>query len=286
MTNPLRNKIEAICAVEFDGRQYILSASWAICARVIIAFHHSRRLARACKRCLLYSLYWIPPFLLFATFCSLALFIFAFTNILSTSEVPSICVSVFLGAMPLLFIKDLYDKELERHKTLLLQRETYESSISSITFLLKDCLAFCSIQLREGDREPFRCEENFNDYMESIEGCSPHFPPDCNITRLTTELTKKYASLETSMSQTRFIDVNNCSLGYNFFLSHEDIRGLEQAANERDEELLKKSAKGIVCSSFHIFASLRRPWRYPKDIDTNKKTTQWLLSHCIRSDNT
>lgn len=185
----------------------------------------------------------VPPLLLFATFCSLALFVFAFTNILSTSEVPSICASVFLGAIPLLFIKDLYDKELERHKTLLLKRETYESSISSITSLLNDCLAFCSIQLRGGDREPFKCEENFNDYMESIEGCSPHFPPDCNITRLTTELTKKYASLETSMSRTRFIDINDCSLDYNFFLSYEDIRGLEQAANERDEELLKNQQR-------------------------------------------
>ena len=91
-----------------------------------------RRFLRSGERCLKYLIYWLYLLVPFALVCAAVLAIAAIAGAINANEIPSIAISIVLGSFLLLVIKDIWDKETTRNRTLNKQLEVYNLYICKV----------------------------------------------------------------------------------------------------------------------------------------------------------
>ena len=122
------------------------------------------------------------------------------------------------------------------------------------------------------------CSNSYHEQLSSIEIST------INLEKLQTDLLylkKTIMNLQGKMSVLPLIDNDDYSLDMNFNYTNMDIDNLQNAAASQDWVNAREHMQQIVLSSFHIFACLRRPWRYPIDINKQHALESWLDKHAV-----
>lgn len=271
--------------IDFEGVVYGLSGKNTIVALIKLSWFPLRRFLRRGKRCLKYLIYWLYLLVPFALVCAAVLTIAAIAGAISANEIPSIAISIVLGSFLLLVIKDIWDKETTRNRTLNEQLEVYNLYIYKVERGLSAITRLYGIPLPHEASSPLSQEVSRDLFIEKIR--SSKFQKN-NLEKHVmikqcVHLARAFAKLESEMEHFEFIDINDSNLGLNFQLSQEGIQALSDSSLTGNIETAPDDIIGIVNSSFHIFACLRRPWRYPMDIRHKAALEKWLKGNCLWS---
>lgn len=258
-----------IKGIGFKGTLYGLSGKNTAIALIKLGWFPFRRFLRLGRRYFEYLQYWIYLFVPFAIICGAILIIAVLTKTIGVNEIPSMAISITLGSFLLLVIKDIWDKETTRRKTLKRQLEVYNSSMHAIEQELRAAVEAYGVTLPREAFCPFSSEassEAFNGLM------------------LSSKLqARDFSELNSEIDRFDFIGTGSGNLRINFQFVQEDIQTLSNSSAKDDIDSVRKSITGVVNSSFHIFACLRKPWRYPMDIKRNVSLEKWLNCKCLWS---
>lgn len=265
----------------YENMNYQLDYSGYLKARVKLLWFPLRRWLRRTRRCVTYLGYWIVLFVPFSIISALLLISFVNFGLIELDDIPSFVLSLILGSFLLLVIKDAWDREIKRHETLVKQYEIYASSIYSADSSLQRIAEDCGLTLRGNARFPLLTETCWNSYHEQLSSMEIS---TINLEKLQTDLLclkKTIMNLQGKMSVLPLIDNDDYSLDMNFNDTNMHIDNLQNAAASQDGVNARKHMQRIVSSSFHIFACLRRPWRYPIDINKQHALESWLDKHAV-----
>lgn len=274
-----------IKGISFKGTLYGLSGKNTAIALIKLGGFPFRRFLRLGRRYFEYLQYWIYLFVPFAIICGATLIIAALTKTIGVNEIPSMAISITLGSFLLLVIKDIWDKETTRRKTLKRQLEVYNSSMRIIEQELRAVVEVYGVTLPREAFSPFSSEassEAFNGLMLSSKLQASDLGRETTI-RQCINLARDFSELNSEIDRFDFIGTGSGNLRINFQFAQEDIQTLSNSSAKDDIDSVRKSITGIVNSSFHIFACLRKPWRYPMDIKHNVSLEKWLNCKCLWS---
>lgn len=272
-----------IKGISFKGTLYGLSSKNTAIALIKLGWFPLRHFLRLGRRCFEYLQYWIYLFVPFAIICGAILIIAALTKIIGVNEIPSMAISITLGSFLLLAIKDIWDKETTRRKTLKRQLEVYNSSMCIIEQELRAVVEAYGVTLPHEASSPFSSEassEAFNSLMLSSK-LQVSDPGRETAIRQCINLARDFSELNSEIDRFDFIGTESGNLRINFQFAQEDILALSNSSAKDDIDSMRNSITGIVNSSFHIFACLRKPWRRTMDIKHNASLEKWLNCKCL-----
>lgn len=274
-----------IKGISFKGTLYGLSGKNTAIALIKLGWFPFRRFLRLGRRYFEYFQYWIYLFVPFDIICEATLIIAALTKTIGVNEIPSMAISITLGSFLLLVIKDIWDKETTRRKTLKRQLEVYNSSMRIIEQELRAVVEAYGVTLPREAFSPFSSEDSseaFNGLMLSSKLQASDLGRETTI-RQCINLARDFSELNSEIDRFDFIGTGSGNLRIYFQFVQEDIQTLSNSSAKDDIDSVRKSITGIVNSSFHIFACLRKPWRYPMDIKHNVSLEKWLNCKCLWS---
>jgi hypothetical protein len=268
----------------FENNIYQLECGNYLKAKIRLLWFPLRRMLRRTRRCIAYLRYWIVLFIPFLIVSALLLFVFAEFGLIEVEDIPSFILSLILGTCLLLVIKDIWDRELKRHDALKKQFEMYSSSRYSADSYLQRIAGDCGIVLEGDARFPLMNETCSNRYYDQL---SSSEAANINLDELQNDLLglkKVMMNLQGKISVLPLIDNNDYSLDMNFDSTNIAIENLRNAAMKGNEFSVRRHMQQIVLRAFHIFACLRRPWRYPMDLNKKQELQAWLNAHSYHND--
>ncbi len=172
-----------------------------------------------------------------------------------------------------------------RNRTLNKQLEVYNLYICKVEWGLSTIARLYGIPLSHEASSPLSQEVSRDLFIEKIR--SSKFQKDNlekhAMIKQCVHLARAFAKLESEMEHFEFIDINDSNLGINFQLSQESIHTLSDISLKGSIETAPDDIIDIINSSFHIFACLRRPWRYPMDIRRKATLEKWFKGNCLWS---
>lgn len=237
-----------------------------------------RRLLRCLRRCASNMMYWMLLLVPFALVSFAVLVLLCHSSILSVEDAVSVAVSAFLGSYLLLVIKDLWDTEATRHRMLVEQYNLYYGSVHEATTLLRKLVAACGLRIDNDSFDPYLSENLHEEYSRQIDRSDIASSVASEVELCGRKLIEAFSRLEGSMRGRMLIDSDGDALIDNFISTIDDIQDVVMAERLSDFSKMREALKGIVLSSYHIFACLRRPWRYPMDLRRSRMLENWLVS--------
>lgn len=89
------------------------------------------------------------------------------------------------------------------------------------------------------------------------------------------ELIEEFIQLKGVLANRNFIDLNDSGLYINIYYTIDDLNQIKTTLDSSNSKYAQ-DLTSVVLSSYHIFACLRRPWRYPMDTEKRIQLDAWL----------
>ena len=240
-----------------------------------------RRFLRFLKRCARQVGKWFFFCVPFSIALVLGVWLCLLANVIEWYELGSVLLSVIFGSFVLLMMKDIWDKESQRHRVLAEQFEVYSEYLSFVGWKYRELLDAGDVVLSQDAQYPFQDENHFNCFVNEIENQTIVFNDIQKRNRVVNELIEEFIQLRGTLANKSFIDLNDSSLYINIYYTIDDLEKLKQPYDLSSQECAN-DLKSVVLSSYHIFACLRRPWRYPMDAKKREQLEMWLDDHASK----
>ncbi len=253
----------------------------AICFQFQKLWFPSRRFLRAVKRCVMYLKDWLPVLAVFTPIAIGALFVLWKANLISHSSAIVELVLLFLGSFMLLAIREIREKEIKRHQSLLRQWE------------------ICSELRGRFGRDfeiigsPFKAQftkwesmANLNALNEALSTVrAPASITEKEINCIKDAIDDLKHSIQLIKDERRQIGFVDCFIasGDSYFLSNAESEALELLNNlsARNYEKAAQSLREMSSSCFWILKDFRTPWKYRMDIARRELMEKYLMQHGV-----
>lgn len=240
-----------------------------------------RRNLRRAKRCFIETKNWLIFFIPFAIAFALGIVICLACGAIELIELGSLILSVIFGSFALLMMKDIWDKEKRRHEILAEQFEIYEQYLGFIQRKYSELLDLGNVILSFHARYPFENEAFSNLFVQEATKQKVTFSNMPQRNKVIEELIDEFVQFRGVLSYKHFIDFRSSNLFLNIHYTIEHLNSIK-TLSQPTSPTYADNIVGILLSSYHIFACLRRPWRYPMDSHKRRQLEIWLENHTQR----
>lgn len=250
----------------FDGMRF----------RIIAAWFPLRRLLRAIKRAVIYLKTWIATLILFLPICLAVYYLLLRFHIFLRPEDAVIeLVSILLGSIALLAIKEFHDSEAIRRQKLQQQWESYTNCQFEFTGALHNLANIAGI-IFDGTYYVLTSSKSCNDAFTTYHATNPTFDKDAIHANLS-RITQAADSLLDDALRIGFIDWDYSEVKDNRY-KHlcEEIANVERHS---DNSLDNNDVLFLANRMVDFLAAARRPWRYRNDIAHKKLLERFLEEH-------
>lgn len=225
---------------------------------------------------------WLIFFIPFAIAFALGIVICLACGAIELIELGSLILSVIFGSFALLMMKDIWDKEKRRHEILAEQFEIYEQYLGFIQRKYSELLDLGNVILSFHARYPFENEAFSNLFVQEATKQKVTFSNMPQRNKVIEELIDEFVQFRGVLSYKHFIDFRSSNLFLNIHYTIEHLNSIK-TLSQPTSPTYADNIVGILLSSYHIFACLRRPWRYPMDSYKRRQLETWLANHAQRN---
>lgn len=234
-----------------------------------------RRFLRLLKRCTKQIGKWLLFFIPFSIALALGTCLCLMTNVIEWRELGSVLLSVIFGSFILLVMKDIWDVEAQRHKVLVEQFDIYSEYLSFVGQKYLELLELGNVVLLQDAKYPFENEERFARFKTEMDNQAIVFNDLQKRNKVIDELIEEFIQLKGVLANRNFIDLNDSGLYINIYYTIDDLNQIKTTLDSSNSKYAQ-DLTSVVLSSYHIFACLRRPWRYPMDAEKRIQLDAWL----------
>lgn len=234
-----------------------------------------RRFLRLLRRCVRQIGKWLLFFVPFSLALLLGVCLCLISGVINLDELGGILLSVVFGSFVLLLMKDIWDKEAERRGVLVAQFSIYSEYYSFVEQKFLELLELGNAALSQDAKYPFGNEECSEQFKIEMDNQAIVFDDLQKRSKVVNELIEKFVELKGVLVNRSFIDLNDDSLYINIYYAIDDLNQIKNPIDSSNQNYAE-ALTSVVLSAYHIFASLRRPWRYPMDTEKRIRLETWL----------
>lgn len=267
--------------ISFEHTAYEMTLSDGIRFRIIAAWFPFRRLLRTIKRAFLYLKTWISTLVLFLPICLIVYYLLLRFHIFErTGDAIVELVSILLGSVALLAIKEFRDSEVLRHWKLQQQWGSYTNCQYELTRALHNLATIAGIQFNS-EYLVLSSSDTCRNAINSYSNISPSFDKNA----LHANLLKIKSAINSLMDEALrigFIDWDYADVkNYRYKCIFETIEKIEHRLDASLTNILlsKNDVLSLAQQMMYFLAAARRPWRYRNDIARKKLLKRFLEEH-------
>lgn len=161
-------------------------------------------------------------------------------------------------------MKDIWDKEAQRHEALVKQFDIYSEYLSFVGQKYLELLELGNAVLSQDAKYPFENEKHFARFRMEMDNQAIVFYDLEKRNKVVDELIEEFIQLKGVLTSRDFIDLDDNGLYVNIYYTIDDLNRIKATLDSSNSKYVQ-DLTSVILSSYHIFACLRRPWRYPMD---------------------